>query len=655
MCGGDIQPYAEQNYGVCSYCGGTMTLPHVSDERRANLFNRANHFRRQNEFDKALGIYESILDENNADAEAHWCTVLCRYGIEYIEDPVSHRHIPTCHRLQYEPILFDADYAAALEYAPDGYSRSLYEWEAGIISEIQKHILAVSQQEAPFDVFICYKEATDGGSRTKDSVVAQDIYYRLTQAGYKVFFARVTLEDKAGTAYEPYIFSALNSARVMLVIGTKPENVSAVWVKNEWSRYLAIMKKNPGRLLIPCYLEMDPYDLPEELSFLQAQDIGKIGFMQDLLHGIHKILSWDESDGVPGQQSRAEATVSVDSLLKRANIFLEDGDFAKADEYFDRVLDTDPECARAYMGKYMAKNNIRSEEKFVKCFVELFNKKKMELLMLQLAHLRQTPNLDPELQIILNKLRKAWKDEKSELEKWLHLDYGYISTSAIIGEVTQKITPDVDQNFQKALRFATVSEKQGYINHLNGIREELRGIKISGKQEDDEKAHLFKERYQQYFYEIFPLLRELASLPKPKEGGKTEVILGLLPIIGLLTLGTWWLFGVGGWLSAVCWSFFILIIIPQCAAENAKIRRQELYRLLRHSELKIKDYSNSEQAVVRTPSESVGDAFDIFKHFNGIKDYSSEQVVVRTSSESVGDAFDVFKHFNEIFDVFKRV
>ena len=54
MCGGDIRMNAVETYGTCEHCGSTMTLPKVPDERKANLFNRANHFRRQNEFDKAI-------------------------------------------------------------------------------------------------------------------------------------------------------------------------------------------------------------------------------------------------------------------------------------------------------------------------------------------------------------------------------------------------------------------------------------------------------------------------------------------------------------------------------------------------------------------------------------------------------------------------
>lgn len=51
----------------------------------------------------------------------------------------------------------------------------------------------------------------------------------------------------------------------------------------------------------------------------------------------------------------------VTSLLKRAALFLEDGDTASAREYYDRVLDIDPECAEAYMGKVCAETGCRKE------------------------------------------------------------------------------------------------------------------------------------------------------------------------------------------------------------------------------------------------------------------------------------------------------
>ena len=118
MCGGNVVPAAAGSCGTCDACGGTMTLPRVSDERRANLYNRANHLRRLCEFDKAVSAYEAILGEDNTESEAHWGVVLSRYGIEYVEDPGSGEKIPTCHRVEVESVLLDADYLMALEHAP---------------------------------------------------------------------------------------------------------------------------------------------------------------------------------------------------------------------------------------------------------------------------------------------------------------------------------------------------------------------------------------------------------------------------------------------------------------------------------------------------------------------------------------------------------
>ncbi len=375
MCGGDIEISPDKTFGTCEYCGSTMTLPKTDDGQRLSLFNRGTHLRRNGEFDKAAAIYERLIGENDADAEAHWNLLLCRYGIEYVQDPASGERIPTCHRASFDSILNDVDYQAALKYS-DGVARSLYEKEAQRIASLQKDILAISQKETPFDVFICYKESDENGKRTKDSALAQDIYYQLTDAGYKVFFARITLEDKLGQEYEPYIFAALHSAKVMVVVGTKPEYLNAVWVKNEWSRYLALMRTDRSRLLIPCYRDMDPYDMPEELSMLQSQDMGKIGFIQDLIRGVKKVV-----DAAKPQEAAAETvkeTVvvhneggsNVQALLKRGNMALEDGEWSKADEFFEQVLNQDAECGAAYLGKFLASEQCRSAKAYADAFVK---------------------------------------------------------------------------------------------------------------------------------------------------------------------------------------------------------------------------------------------------------------------------------------------
>ncbi len=354
MCGGDLNITENSTVAECMYCGTKQTLPKLDDEKKANLYDRANHFRRNNEFDKAAGIYEQILNEDRADAETYWSLVLCKYGIEYVEDPVTRKRVPTVNRAQLTSVVSDEDYKSAIYYA-DASQKMLYEAEAKAIDEIQKGILEISSKEKPFDVFICYKETDNNGRRTPDSVLATELYHELTRDGFKVFFSRITLEDKLGTAYEPYIFAALNSAKVMVVLGTKPEYFNAVWVKNEWARYLALIKNGAKKMLIPAYKDMDPYDLPEEFSHLQAQDMSKLGFMQDLVRGIKKIAEADtpRTNVVRETIVTSAGNASAEPLLKRAFMFLEDGKWQEADEYCEKVLDLDPECAMAYVGKLM--------------------------------------------------------------------------------------------------------------------------------------------------------------------------------------------------------------------------------------------------------------------------------------------------------------
>lgn len=109
---------------------------------------------------------------------------------------------------------------------------------------------------------------------------------------------------------------------------------------------------------------MDPYDLPEEFSHLQAQDMSKLGFMQDLIRGIKKITRSSES-ATPVKETVIVNSGSVNTapLLKRAFMFLEDGNFKDANDYCEKVLDIDPENAQAYLGKLMAELGVRTKEK----------------------------------------------------------------------------------------------------------------------------------------------------------------------------------------------------------------------------------------------------------------------------------------------------
>ena len=362
MCNGDLNITEADKVVECEYCGTTQTVPSADNEKKMTLFNRANRLRLNKEFDKAAALYEQLVAEFPEEAEAYWGLCLCNWGIEYVDDPATGEKKPTCHRASFESLVKDENYLLALEYA-DLTAQRVYRREAQEIDRLNDAILSVSRNEKPYDVFICYKEKTDeNGMRTHDSVLAQDIYDALTANGLKVFFSRISLEDKLGRQYEPYIFAALNSAKVMLAIGTNYEYFQAVWVKNEWSRFLRLAAKDRSKVLIPCFCDMDPCDLPDEFKGLQAQDLGKLGAVQDLVRGVEKLLAKDAPKDGDVQQAAVSnpAATTVQSLLKRAFMFLEDGEWRRANEYAEKVLDIDPENGEAYLAKAMSDLKKRS-------------------------------------------------------------------------------------------------------------------------------------------------------------------------------------------------------------------------------------------------------------------------------------------------------
>ena len=367
MCGGDLDFESGSTICECEYCGSKQTIPSADSEKKTNLFNRANRLRMNSEFDKASAVYEQIVAEFPEEAEAYWGLCLCAYGIEYVDDPATGSKIPTCHRTLPTSIMEDNNFEQACDYA-DPVARKVYREEAKTIDRIQKDILSIAQSETPYDVFICYKETAEDGSRTEDSVLAQDVYEALIAKGLKVFFSRITLEDKLGTQYEPYIYAALSSAKVMLAFGTTYEYYDAVWVKNEWSRFLGMMKADKRKVLIPCFKGLDAYDMPKEFKGLQAQDMAKLGWMQDLVRGVEKLC------GKGGTASSAPNTVvqktvvqevqesgKADNLMKRVYLYLEDEDFEKASEYIDKVLDVDAEYAPAYVAQILVEKKLTKE------------------------------------------------------------------------------------------------------------------------------------------------------------------------------------------------------------------------------------------------------------------------------------------------------
>lgn len=362
MCGGPIRVIGGR-IGECEDCGTKVLLPLIDEEWILNLYNRGNHFRDVGEYDRAYSAYESIVAENRDDAEAHWCLLLCRYGINYVKDERNGEFRPTISRMNRSPILEDPDYKAAIRCS-EGEIKDQYIKEAKKLYELQNRFLEIMKKEKPYDVFICFKAEEADRKRTEASRIGQDIYEELTAKGLRVFFSRITLEDKIGEEFEPYIFSALYTAKVMLVVADKKEQLQARWVKNEWIRFLALMDEGRGRAMLPVFYKMDPYDFPPEIPMVQGQDMSQLGAMQNLVNNVLNLCG--KAKEKIRLTSSEHKVVNVDNLLRRVEIMIEDGEFTEAIDRLTQIINEDENNGDAWYYVMLAENHAANIDALLK-------------------------------------------------------------------------------------------------------------------------------------------------------------------------------------------------------------------------------------------------------------------------------------------------
>ena len=293
MCGANLDVKSGMRICKCDYCDSVQTIPDLSSEKKLQLFNKANALRFACDFDRAGDVYRDIVTDFPEEAEAYWGLCLCKYGIEYVVDPETQNRVPTCHRTSFERIQDIPEFRKVLEYS-DVNLRNIYIQLAEVIDKIQQGILEIAVREKPFDVFICYKETDENGGRSADALLAEKLYSELTEQNIKVFFAPVTLKGKLGTEFEPYIYSAINSAQIMVCVGMSPEHFDSVWVRNEWSRFIELMKKDKSKILIPCYADMSVSQLPIEFRGFQAQDLTETDSIENIVKNVVDIMKASE-------------------------------------------------------------------------------------------------------------------------------------------------------------------------------------------------------------------------------------------------------------------------------------------------------------------------------------------------------------------------
>lgn len=140
------------------------------------------------------------------------------------------------------------------------------------------------------EIFISYKCSDDHGNKTPDYAIAKELYDLLTDLGYKVFFSSDTLEKLGSSRYKMDIDSALDTAKIMVVVLSKAEYASSHWVQYEWDSfyndYLSGVRSEANLFTLTSSVAV--HDLPRTLRNVQNFDYSEglshlCGYIKNIL------------------------------------------------------------------------------------------------------------------------------------------------------------------------------------------------------------------------------------------------------------------------------------------------------------------------------------------------------------------------------------
>lgn len=392
-CGGSMN--RSGNYYVCEFCGNKWEIDSSND---VHAVDRANAWRalRDGDFEKAAELFEHIIAKESNNHEAYWGRALAMGGIVYVTDMNENKKVPTCNNITEESFSGGKDVRKAISLAPSDIAES-YKKQADYIEKVRIEWLEKASKEPAYDVFISYKDSDreNGIERTQDSIDAQDLYHALVAEGYKVFFSRVSLRDKISEQYEPYIYNAIKTAKVMIVFGEKPEYFSSVWIKNEWSRFktrIANAEKHKNSLVV-VYKNLNPSDLPVVLRSRQCLNAADMTFLSDLNRHIQRVIAETQKSAriekisvqggqvakkattlntntvqirQVGQGAIAETDINEQQRLELLNTFLSASQWNDAVKIADDILFGNPNCAEALWYKLLAGKKVNSAGELLK-------------------------------------------------------------------------------------------------------------------------------------------------------------------------------------------------------------------------------------------------------------------------------------------------
>ena len=183
------------------------------------------------------------------------------------------------------------------------------------------------------EVYICYVESDAQGRRSKDSIIAEELYQKLERKKIHTFYERRSAPALIGDDLQAANYQAIYHAKIILVVGISVAHFRHLALK--YNKYFS------GKTVIPVYTDIRPEDLPQELNRVQALNFSTIGADTDLLNGILRILGREKELELENLQQRAGKRKKITAIILSLLVII--GIAATAVYLFFRESPTEPE------------------------------------------------------------------------------------------------------------------------------------------------------------------------------------------------------------------------------------------------------------------------------------------------------------------------
>ncbi len=267
---------------TCPHCGIRQGQPKLRRSGKIRLLDYAAHYRAKHCFKQAISAYQKALSYEQEDAEVYWLMMLCQYGVLYEKD--GDNYVMRMYNCPEKSVYMSSYYKTAVRLAND-QQRTLYWDVAKQIDTLYRTTHEASQHQDKYDVIVSCRGWEQAGGNTQDMMLASQLISVLEGEGVKVYSPSVRTEASPLYERQPAILAALHSARVMLIVGTKPGSFTAPSVRNDALRFLKLMKDTKKRM-IPVFRDITRYDLPEELAHLEVMDLSETGTVSRLVQAV---------------------------------------------------------------------------------------------------------------------------------------------------------------------------------------------------------------------------------------------------------------------------------------------------------------------------------------------------------------------------------